>query len=164
MSTYDQAEDEQNLDLENILERLDASVKGKFERCADISWCTVEENASSSCVKKSARLAGIALGKSARHRNSAVDVCRKSKFVRKIARKLESLNPKISKLKTPRRVVVASPVADRPADEQIRRGSNTPANSRPCSISMTMDQIENDRWKHSDFNGPNSCSISCGAS
>ena len=158
MSIVDHRMDDGKFDLENILERFDPSVKGKFERCADISWCASEEIASVPCAENST-------GKSARRRHSAVDdVCRKSKFARKVARNLESLKKKISKHKTSRREMATSPIADRPIDEQIRRGSNTPANSRPCSISMTMDQIEKSRFKNSDIDGPTSCTISCGGS
>jgi hypothetical protein len=157
MSTF--CGDVRDLDLENILERFDASVKGKFDRCANSDWCS-EEIACSSCMKDTI------CNKSSRRRNSMFRVCRKFKFARKVASKLESMKVKLLQLKSPRRVEMVYSDMERTIDEQIRQGSNTPANSRPCSISMTMDNLDNFRGKLAEqvLDGHNSCSISCGGS
>ncbi len=146
--------------LENILERFDASVKGKFERCANTGWCMSEDKDSLSCDSEAVSLAYKAAGKPSRRQA----FCSKSKFARKVARKLQSMKSKISKHKLCKAEMVNSVISNQSLQEQLRKGSNTPANSRPCSISMTMEQIENSRWKHSaDYDG-NGNSISCGGS
>ncbi len=154
------------LDLENILELFDQSVKEKFERCATSIWCTNATNGESdrkSFVEQETRLAVKIASKSTRCRNAALFVCSKSKWARKVARKLEHINVKLSKLKI-RATKAASP---KPIQEQIRQGSNkpaTPANSRPSSITTTLNQIEKSRWKHADYARLDTSAMLCGAS
>jgi uncharacterized protein (UPF0147 family) len=155
----DQADfDATELNLDNILERFDPSVKGKFERCANTAWCASEENFDSEAA---ACLAVKAAGKSKQHRNTLSRLCRKSKLVRKIAKKLENIRVKLLKNKSPRRVKITS---DRSIEEQICQGSNTPAHSRPSSISTTMDQIENSTGKHVEYANQTDNSMLCGES
>ncbi len=156
----DQADfDATELNLDNILERFDPSVKGKFERCANTAWCAIEEKVDSEAAACLA--VNAACGKSMKHRNTLSRLCRKSKLVRKIAKKLENIRVKLLKCKSPRRVKITS---DRSIEEQICQGSNTPAHSRPSSISTTMDQIENSMGKHVEYANQTDNAMLCGGS
>ncbi len=151
------------LGLENVLELFDPSVKEKFQRCATSIWCTNGESERKSFVEKETRLAVKMASKSTRRRKAALFVCSKSKWARKVASKLEHINVKLLKLKT-RAANAASP---RPIQEQIRQGSNTPAtpaNSRPSTITTTLNQIEKSRWKHADYARLDTSAMLCGAS
>jgi hypothetical protein len=135
-----------NVDPMCILELFDQSAKGKFERCSSTAWC----NVSPLRVEETPCL-------SFRKRRNFAHLCRKFKLARKIAMKLESLKAKCSELKTPFRGKKLHPVADLRIEEQILQGNNTPANSRPSSISTTMDQIGAPRRKSADCDGPEKC-------
>ncbi len=116
-----------------------------------------------SFVEKETRLAVKIASKSTRRRNAALFVCSKSNWARKVVRKLEHLNVTLSKLKI-RAAKAASP---RLIQEQIRQGSNTPAtpaNSRPSSITTTLNQIQKSRWKHADYARLDTSAMLCGAS
>ena len=141
--------DARDLDVEIIFERFDPSVNEKFERCADSTWCNSEEKASVACHAV----------KFTKRRNSLPILCRKSKLVRKVARKLGHINAKLLKLKTLHRVNVTNLDEERPVNEQISQGNNTPVTSRPCSISTSMDQIEAPRGKNDAPAGENMCSM-----
>ena len=126
---------ESNSELADILNRFDPSAKGKFDRSAHIEWCNEgnhEAEDSSTCQKSIPRNLASRI------------LCSKSNFVSRVAKKLESMKIKLqrnrrsSKRAEKRRAFVS---------EQITHGSDTPASSRPSSISMTMDQIENLRRK-----------------
>jgi DNA primase catalytic subunit len=141
-------------ELEEIMDRFDESVKGKFERCADTEWCAGirdETEARKTVIKaKKAWGRGVVLR----------SLCEKSKLVRKVARKLTSLKSKIT-----RKVRIGARKNASAVNTQIAKGSNTAASSRPSSISMTMDQIDSAYWIKSGTNPEHysSCSISVGS-
>ena len=148
-------------ELVEILDRFDESVKGKFERCAHNDWCVgsgPENVATGNLNKRKEGPRAAACGASVRL------LCKNSRFARKVAFKLASIKPKLVR-KVKRSAKKCRSVNK--VDTEIAKGSNTPASSRPSSISMTMDQIDAARWKHSGtYPGEtgNSCSISVGSS
>ena len=126
-----------------ILEKFDASVTDKFERCSQSEWC----NSSSSEFSKTPSCSKHKSLKVASHL-----LCTKSAIVRRVAKKLVCMQDKLPKIK---HVFKSTRGGQQPKlsfaafDESITKGSNTPASSRPSSMSITADQIENLRGKQS---------------
>ena len=134
-----QIQDECDGSLASIVHRLDQSVKEKFERCAKIDWCINDDDlATDSSCAKTPTLSVTGSG-------SQKKLHSQSKFMSKVARRLACMKRKLTKAKkvSKRLKSVASKL-----DDQVTKGSNTPASSRPSSIVLTMDQIENYRSKN----------------
>jgi hypothetical protein len=127
---------ESSAELADILNRFDPSAKGKFDRSGHTEWCT----------DSSDRMEGPSTHKKSIPRNVASRLlCSKSKFVGKVANRLECMKGKLLKQRRLYRRVQKGRASL--VSEQITHGSNTPASSRPSSISMTLDQIESLRRK-----------------
>ena len=117
-------QDQRAKDIQNIIDSLDPSVRGKFERCAQNDWCSA--------------------GKSNEGANRFL--CKKS-LAYKVSKKLSCMKGKLGKLVKTSKVLKKSHtvILDRcinMPDDQITKGSNTPVSSRPNSMTLTMDQIQ----------------------
>jgi hypothetical protein len=120
----------ENAELCNIMQMFDPSVTEKFQRCSKPDWCKISP---------------------ARNRDSRrIATCTKL-FVLRAARKLVCMRGKLSKIRKAKfqRNKQQPNQSSIIFDQQILKGSNTPASSRPSSLSITMDQIECLQGKHS---------------
>ena len=144
----------ESYDLTNILNRFDPSARDKFERSADAEWCGDDSHGNEESASKASK-------SSVRNLKSRL-LCTKSKFVRRVAKKMDCMKNKL-----PKRFAVTPRIQKAKASifsDEITRGSNTPANSRPSSISIPADKFDQLRRKQSPpcFN-EGSCSATTAA-
>ena len=126
--------------LENILDKLDPSVKEKFDRCSRTDWCLTDASDSAGFPKHD-----VPLSSGARAKKIAVkNTFKRFKLARKVAKKLVCMKTKTSKSRKLSNRFHTTETTKPKIDTLIAKGSNTPASSRPNSISMTMEQLERD--------------------
>ena len=128
-----QSNDHMENDLQNIVKHFDPSVQAKFERCAHNDWCTRH-------VSREGR----------KRRDANRVVSRRKSVIRRTLKKLVCMKGKLAKIQKILKKVRSTPYCPPPnykLDDEITRGSNTPASSRPSSVTLTMDQFPSIRVK-----------------
>ena len=126
--------------LAKILNKFGPSVKEKFERCSDTEWCLAEAVTYLPVPKQDARQRT----KARCNGSAARSLVKQSRLARKVLKKLVCMKAKTSKVRKESRQARQTKANPTNVNTLICRGGNTPASSRPSSMSMTMEHIERD--------------------
>jgi hypothetical protein len=135
-----QPSDGHSAELAEILSRFDPSVQEHYERCSTNNWVGIRHEQSPFLKVSNTqhihemRGKGRTLNSEPRRKQKSMQFLKKCKFARKVAKKLLCMKKSSCKFEYS--------LEGSMAEAQIQRGSNTAAsNSRPSSISTSLDQL-----------------------
>jgi hypothetical protein len=137
-----QSENEENPELASIVEQFYSSVQGKFERSGCSDWDQEQmQNSTNNDTKEPSKR------KLASRHDLVMRLLRsRPKFFKKLSKRVVGIKKKVQMAKKPRSFPKTN-AASFQMDDQITKGSNTPVNSRPSSISISVDHIDGFRQK-----------------